>query len=356
MNANSTDGQNTGRKQIYRLIERLWSTVFLFVLLLVFAAQGVNIFSLYSLQNVVLAATLILLVGLGETFVIISGGIDISPAYVVGLVAAFAAIIMREMNASGANEVITVIVGAGAGLLFSLIPGLINGVIIALLKVPSFIVTIGTMAIAQGAVLLMNNGQPVIGLPSLAGKIGNSSLLYFTPGKGIVLFGSPAIQAGKSIGILPIPILILAAVIAVAAFVLSRTLLGQHIYAIGGNENASRRAGIPVELAQIKVYMLASLMYGFAAIIYVLRFSIASPNAGQPLLMSAVGAVFIGGASMGGGYGNVGGTVIGALIIAVLQTGLVMSAVSPFWQYIAVGIAIIVAVLFDKIKARLVRE
>ena len=140
------------------------------------------------------------------------------------------------------------------------------------------------------------------------------------------------------------------------ALILAKTIFGRHVYAIGGNLNAANLAGIPVDRVLIKVYMLAGLMYGVAGIIYVMRFSVASPYAGEPLLLSSVGAVFIGGASMGGGYGSIPGTVIGALIIAFLQTGLVMANVSPFYQYIAVGFVIIIAVLFDSYKSRFLME
>jgi ribose transport system permease protein len=341
-----------------RLLGKVWSVLFLLILLVVFSIQGASFFDVYSLQNALLASTLIMLVGIGETFVVLSGGIDISPAYVVGLSGTVGAIIMREMHAVHAEPSLIVLVGCIGGLIFSLLPGLVNGIIITKMKVPPLIVTLGTMAIAEGAVLLSNNGAPVVGLPMVVGKVGNAYLLYYHSALHRLSFLVPSGQAesGNIIGILPIPVLILGVVVLITHLVLSRTIFGQHIYAIGGNVNASRAAGIPVNKVLVKTYMVASLMYGVAGMIYVLRFSSSSPNMGEPLLLSSIGAVFIGGASMAGGYGTIVGTVVGALIIAVLQSGLVMLAVSPFWQYVAVGCVIILAVFFDQFKTKWLLE
>jgi len=349
---------NINSKSSLRFLGRSWSILFLLILIAIFAIANVKFFTLASIQNVLLAATLIMLVGTGETFVVISGGIDLSPAYVVGLSASIGAIIMRTLYAmTDLDQGLIVIIGMASGILFSIVPGFINGAIIAKLKVPSFIVTLGTMSIAEGAVFLSNNGLPVTSLPPLVGKIGNTSLFYYTSGHGFSFFRIPeGVDPRTAVAILPIPIIILAFVLIIVGFILAKTIFGQHIYAIGGNINAANLAGIPVDRALIKIYVIASLMYGIAGMVYVLRFSVASPSAGEPLLLSSVGAVFIGGASMGGGYGNISGTVIGALIIAVLQTGLVMANVSPFYQYIAVGLVIIIAVLFDSYKTRFLME
>jgi ribose/xylose/arabinose/galactoside ABC-type transport system permease subunit len=343
-------------KSIVKVLGRMWSLLFLIVLIGVFSARGVNFFTLRSLQNVLLASTLIMLFGIGETIVIISGGIDISPMYVIGLSGVFGAIVMRDMHAAQIADGLVLTVGVLAILLISILPGLVNGIIITKMKVPPLIVTIGTMAIAEGAVLMLTRGQHITGLPALVGTYGNSYLFTYVSQKGFLFFSQPTLQAQKAIGIIPLPVLILAVVATGMALLLSRTVFGQHVYAIGGNVSAARLSGIPVDKTLIKVYILASIMYGITGLVYVLRFGSASPTAGEPLLMSSVGAVFIGGASMAGGIGTIGGTVIGALIIAVLQTGLVLIKVSPFWQYIAMGLAIILAVFVDQFKERLLQE
>jgi len=348
---------NINSKSSLRFLGRSWSILFLLILIAIFAIANVKFFTLASIQNVLLAATLIMLVGTGETFVVISGGIDLSPAYVVGLSASIGAIIMRTLYAmTDLDQGLIVIIGMASGVLFSIVPGFINGAIIAKLKVPSFIVTLGTMSIAEGAVFLSNNGLPVTNLPPFVGKIGNTSLFYYTSGHGVFFRIPEGVDPRTAVAILPIPIIILAFVLIIVGFILAKTIFGQHIYAIGGNINAANLAGVPVDRVLIKVYVIASLMYGIAGMVYVLRFSVASPSAGEPLLLSSVGAVFIGGASMKGGYGSISGTVIGALIIAVLQTGLVMANISPFYQYIAVGLVIIIAVLFDNYKTRFLME
>ena len=345
-----------GRRGYLRILGKVWSILFLAVLVGIFSSRGVNFFSVMGLQNVLLAATLIMLVAMGETFVVISGGMDISPSYVVGLCGAIGAIIMRDMYAAGRAPVAAVAVGFVSALAFSLIPGLLNGVIITKMKVPPFIVTIGTMGIAEGAVFLSNGGVPVRELPPLVANIGNTYFVYHTSGHGLKMFSPPGIEGVRSLGILPIPVLMLIVVVIVMYLLLSKTKFGQHVYAIGGNVQAAKLSGIPVDRVVIKTYMVASLLYGIAGMVYVLRFASAAPNAGEPLLISSFGAVFIGGASMAGGYGTIGGTVIGALIIAVLQTGLVMLLVSPFFQYIALGCAIILAVFIDQFKAKLLQE
>ncbi len=341
---------------VLKILGRIWSLLFLIVLIIVFSSRGVNLFTLKNLQNILLASIMIMLVGIGETFVIISGGIDISPMYVVGLSGVFGAILLRDLHAAGYADGLVVVIGFAATLVISLLPGLVNGLLITKLKVPPFIVTIGTMSIAEGAVLMLTRGQHISGLPSLAGTCGNSFLATYVSEKGFSFFSQPALEGGGAIGIIPVPVLILALVATAMALLLGRTVFGRHVYAIGGNVSAARLSGIPVDRVLVKVYIIAGLMYGFAGMLYVMRFCSASPTAGEPLLMSSIGAVCIGGTSLAGGVGKVGGTVIGALIIAVLQTGLVLMGVSPFWQYIATGSVIILAVFFDQFKSRFLKE
>ncbi|MBN2322938.1 MAG: ABC transporter permease [Spirochaetes bacterium] len=350
----SKAGFDTGA--VMKVVGRMWSLLFLIVLIVVFSSRGVNLFTLKSLQNILLASIMVMLVGIGETFVIISGGIDISPMYVVGLSGVFGAILLRDLHAAGHPDTIVVIVGFVATLVISILPGFVNGLLITKLKVPPFIVTIGTMSIAEGAVLMLTRGQHISGLPALAGSFGNSYLFTHVGKKGFSFLSQPALAGGKAVGIIPIPVLILALVAFMMALLLRRTVFGRHVYAIGGNVQAARLSGIPVDRVLVKVYIMAALMYGFAGMLYVMRFCSASPTAGEPLLMSSIGAVCIGGTSLSGGTGTVGGTVIGALIIAVLQTGLVLMGVSPFWQYIATGSVIILAVFFDQFKSRFLKE
>ena len=196
---------------------------------------------------------------------------------------------------------------------------------ISRLRVPAFIGTLGMYGVARGCGFLSANGTTV--------PVNNSALL--------------AMGTGKVWGI-PIPVIITIVVVGLLHYLLSQTRFGQYTYAIGGNRQAALRAGINVRRHTLLVYMLAAACAGVAAMIYTARFSAGAAQAGEPLLLDSIAAVVIGGASLFGGSGTIIGTVIGALIIAVIQYGLVFINVEPFWQFVAVGIVIIVSVLIDQ--------
>jgi len=209
------------------------------------------------------------------------------------------------------------------------------------------------MSVAKGFAYLANDGVTVTGLPRIISDVGNYNLLYYIPNEGFTMirpegFGS----MGNLVQIMPLPVVMVIFVLILLHFILHKTLFGRYIFAIGNNSKASMFAGISIDKTLIKTYMLASLLYGIAGILYTLRFSNAAPNMGEPMLLNAIGAVFIGGTSMTGGEGRLSGTVVGALIIAILQAGLTTIGVTAFWQYVAVGVVIIVAVLFDGLKKK----
>jgi ribose transport system permease protein len=231
--------------------------------------------------------------------------------------------------------------------------GLINGAIISKLKVPAFIVTLGTSFIVRGVAYLMSENTTVIGLPADLRAYGNDALFYYIPGEGggVTFFHRPEVS-GELIrrmdAILPYPVIVAAFVVACAMFLLRRTQFGRHTYAIGGSMEAAERTGIPVDRHVIKLYILSASTAGIAGFLSTLRYTAGSAVIGDPLLLSSIAAVIIGGVSLFGGAGTITGTVIGALIIAVLTTGLVMLNVEAFWQFIVVGIVVIVAVLIDQ--------
>ena len=231
--------------------------------------------------------------------------------------------------------------------------GFINGVIIAKLKVPAFIVTLGTSFIVRGVAYLMSENSTVIGLPADIRAYGNDALLYLVggPGGGLYFLARPEVSRDllrRMDIILPYPVVMAAFVVAWAMFLLHRTRFGRHTYAIGGNMDAAIRAGIPVDRHIIRALMLSAATSGVAGFLSTLRYTAGSAVIGDPLLLSSIAAVIIGGVSMSGGSGTIIGTVIGALIIAVLTTGLVMLNVDAFWQFIVVGTVVIVAVLIDQ--------
>ena len=350
------------RKQVILTLSRVWAWVFLvgliaFFTISVFATTSgsVNFLSLRNSQNILMAITPVLLMGLGQTFVIIAAGIDLSVGWVMGLASVVSALVIRDLFAGGMAEEAAIIIGFAAGLLAALVPGLLNGVIIARLKVPPFIVTLGMSFIARGAAFLLSGGNVVGSQPPGVRSFGNESLLYIISGEGggVYFFQRPDVtgEALRQLDrVFQWPVVVTAIAVAIAVFVLHRMRFGRHTYAIGGNREAAVRAGVPVDRHIIMLYMLSALTAGLAGVLHTARFSGGSSIAGDPLLLSSIAAVVIGGVSLFGGYGSVMGTVIGALIIAVLITGLVMLNVEPFWQFVVVGIVVILAVLIDQAR------
>ena len=317
-----------------RFLAAAWSWLFLLLLLVFFeswarSAYGISfLFNGFNLQSIAMFAAVPLLLGLGQTFVIIAGGIDLSVGFVMGLAAVIMARVMQML--AGLPPGLALAAGLGAAFLIALVPGVINGLLIARLRVPAFIGTLGMYGVARGTGFLAADGTTVpVNNPWLF-EMGNARLL------GV-----------------PLPVVITIVVVLALHYVLSQTRFGQYTYAIGGNRMAALRSGINVRRHTMMIYLISAGCAGIAGMIYTARFSAGAAQAGEPLLLDSIAAVVIGGASLFGGSGTIIGTVIGALIIAVIQYGLVFIDVEPFWQFVAVGVVIIVSVLVDQSKSRL---
>ncbi len=314
-----------------------WSWLFLVLLAVFFEtwarlAYGVSfLLNPFNVQSIALFAALPLLLGLGQTFVIIAGGIDLSVGFVMGLAAVVMARVMQVLTPEA--PALALPAGILAAFLVSLLPGLINGTLISRLRVPPFIGTLGMYGVARGVGFLAANGTTV--------PVNNPWLF--------------AMGTGKWLGV-PIPIWITLALVLVMHWVLSQTRFGQYTYALGGNRIAAVRSGINVKRHTLLLYTISAGCAGVAGMVYTARFSAGAAQAGEPLLLDSIAAVVIGGASLFGGSGTIIGTVIGALIIAVIQYGLVFINVEPFWQFVAVGVVIIVSVLIDQSRTRLTGE
>jgi ribose/xylose/arabinose/galactoside ABC-type transport system permease subunit len=341
-------------------LSRIWAWVFLALMVLIFVVSvpltsggSVNFVTIPNSQNILVAIVPVLLLGLGQTFVIIAAGIDLSVGWVMSLGSVLSALAIRGAFNSGVPLFPSVLAGFAAGIGGAAIVGFVNGVVISKLKVPAFIVTLGTSFITRGVAYLMSENTTVIGLPSGIRAYGNDALFYYIGGEGggLYVLHRPEVS-GELLRhmdiILPYPVIVTAFVVAWAMFLLHRTQFGRHTYAIGGNMDAAVRSGIPVDRHIIELYMLSAATSGVAGVLSTLRFTAGSAVIGDSLLLSSIAAVIIGGVSMFGGAGTVIGTVIGALIIAVLTTGLVMLDVDAFWQFIVVGAVVIVAVLIDQ--------
>jgi ribose/xylose/arabinose/galactoside ABC-type transport system permease subunit len=350
------------QKQLVLVFSRVWAWMFLAGLIVFFAASvgiqsrgEVNFLTIRNSQNILMAIVPVLLMGLGQTFVVIAAGIDLSVGWIMGLSSVVSALVIVAFTDKGTNEPLAITIGCLAGIVAAMIPGFVNGVIIAKLRIPSFIVTLGMSFIARGIAFLLSGGNVVGGQPQGMRDLGNEALLYLISGpNGGLYFLRPPAVTGEALRqldrILQWPVVITFFLLLIMLFVLHKTQFGRHVYAVGGNREAALRAGIPVDRHMIVLYMLSAATAGLAGVLSTARFSGGSSIAGDPLLLSSIAAVIIGGVSMFGGEGSVSGTLIGALIIAVMTTGLVMLNVQPFWQYIVVGVVVILAVLIDQAR------
>lgn len=350
------------RKRLVLAVSRVWAWIFLVGLILMFTVSvsvtshgDINFLSLRNSQSILMTIVPVLLMGLGQTFVIISGGIDLSVGWVMGLVSVVSATVTVTLVSSGVGDEVAIAGGFAGGLLMAVLFGAINGTIIAKLRVPSFIVTLGMAFVARGVALVISGGNVVSGLPVGMRNFGNESLIYVVSGKGggVTFLQKPTLTGDALRGLDRVfqwPVVVAAIVLTIAVVVLARTQFGRHTYAIGGNREASLRAGVPVDRMTILIFILSAFTAGIAGCLHTARFSGGSGIAGDPLLLSSIAAVIIGGVSMLGGRGQVLGTMIGALIIAILTTGLIMLGVDPFWQFIVVGIVVILAVLIDQAR------
>ena len=277
-----------------------------------------------NLVNVVQQSTIIGVLAVGMTFVILSGGIDLS----VGSLVAFSGIVFGTVVQAG----IPLPLAALASLAVGLFCGVVNGSLITIGRLPPFIATLGMMSVARGAALMLSDGRPISGFP-----------LSFR-----------ALATGHLLGI-PIPVVIMLGLYAVAHFVLTRVTFGRYVYAIGGNEEAAALSGVNVRACKIAVYAICGLLSGVTSLLLIARLDSAQPIAGIAYELDAIAAVVIGGSSLLGGSGSVTGTLIGALIMSVLRNGLNLLGVSSYLQQVAIGTVIVVAVLVDMTLRRRAR-
>ena len=329
-----------------------WVVFFLLFLCVLFSFTGTGFLSPKTLNNILITSSPALLLAAGETFVIITGGIDLSVGFVRGLISVISAIIMRDLYAAGYSPYVAILWGIVVGIGIGLLPGLVNGILVAKFRVPPFIATLGIYGVANGFALRLSQGFPITFLPPEVGEIGNGFVAYFLPGKGYSFFKRPAGMLPEDmrnlIGVVPFAFLIALLFILIFAFILSRTPFGQHTYAIGGNIDAARRAGIPVDRHLIKVYMISSFFAALGGVMYTLRFVTGRADAGAARMLDSIAAVVIGGASLYGGTGNMIGSLIGTLIIGVLETGMVNLGLPTHNKYVYVGVILILAVLIDQ--------
>jgi ribose transport system permease protein len=293
----------------------------LILICILFAVLTPNFLTENNIVNVVRQASINIVLAAGMTFVILTGGIDLSVGSVLGLTAVIAVVVSLVPSLSWA--------AIPAALLAGLVIGVLTGMIVAYLGLPPFIVTLGTYTAIRGAAYLAAGGTTVI----------NSQINFAWIGNGYL-------------GPVPWLVIIALITIAVSAFILHGTVLGVHVYAVGGNAQAARLTGIPVPFVLIFVYGVSGLLSGLGGAMSASRLYSAQGQLGIGYELDAIAAVILGGTSFSGGIGNVFGTLVGALIIAVLNNGLTLLNVSFYWQLVIKGAVIVLAVTLDKLRTR----
>ena len=299
------------------ILDKYKSLIGLIILCVVITIVSPAFMTLSNITNIFTQVSTNAIIAIGMTFVILTGGIDLSVGSTVAISGALAASILKSTN----NIPLAILVAAITGIVI----GLINGILISKGKLQAFIVTLATMTIFRGATLVFTNGTPISKLSETFVKIGN----------------------GK-IGFIPIPVIITIVILIISIYLLTQTRFGRYLYALGGNEDSAKLSGINTNKIKTLVYMISGFVSSIAGIIIASRIGSASPNAGTSFELDAIAAVVIGGTSLSGGEGKITGTIIGALIIGVLNNGLNLMNVSPFYQSIVKGLVILIAVLLDK--------
>ncbi|MCB2292195.1 ribose ABC transporter permease [Clostridium algoriphilum] len=301
------------------MIVKYKSLVGLLVLCIVISFITPRFLSISNIKNVLTQVSVNAVIAVGMSFVILTGGIDLSVGSILAVSAAVAASIIKSTG----NLFLAIIVALAIGAVI----GFINGILISKGRIQAFIVTLATMIIFRGVTYVYTNGTPISGLGQSFSSIGNKMIL------GI-----------------PIPVVFMVIIFGIAFYVLSQTRYGRYIYALGGNEDSARLSGINTDKIKTLVYVICGATAALSGIIVTSRIGSASPNAGVGFELDAIAAVVLGGTSLIGGEGSVVGTIIGALIIGVLNNGLNLMNVSPFYQSIIKGIVILLAVMAEKKK------
>jgi ribose transport system permease protein len=283
-------------------------------------------FDVANARNIATDAAVLLVIAVGLTYVVITAGIDLS----VGAVLVFSGVVAaKTMNGMGGNNWGVILVGLAVALACGLAWGVLNGFLVAKAKIPAFIATLGTLGMALGSALLITKGVDEREVPF----------------KLIDTIGS-----GRLFGEIPYLVLIAGAVALVFGIILAATRFGRYTYAIGSNEEAVRRAGVAVDAHLIKVYALGGTLAGLAGFMSLSRFGTTTIGGHSTDNLDAIAAIVIGGTSLFGGIGTIVGTVVGVFIPAVLRNGFVIVGVQPFWQQVAVGAVLVVAVYLDQLR------
>lgn len=301
---------------------RQFSIVLVFFLIVAFFSLANQYFLTWpNWLNLVRQSSINGILAIGVTFVILTKGIDLSVGSIMAIAGMMAASLVTETNEH------FVLFGILAGLAAGAALGLVNGVLVAAVKVPPFVVTLGMLSVARGLTLIFSEGRPIPNLSAPFKWIGSGQVFY-----------------------IPVPILILFLVFVIGWTVLNYTTFGRYVYAVGGNEKAARTSGVSTKIIVGATYVISGLLAGLAGLVLTARTTAALPQAGIGYELDAIAAVVIGGTSLAGGRGSLLGTLIGALIIGTINNGMDLMGVSSYYQQVLKGTIIVVAVIADQIR------
>jgi erythritol transport system permease protein len=318
------------------LLLKLRAVLMLLLLLALFSALSPMFFTANNLSILAKHVAISALLAIGMTFVVLTGGIDLSVGSIAGLCGIVAGLLITGVSFGGATHFVSIplviLLSLGTGALI----GAWNGLLVARFSVAPFIATLGTLYIARGTALLLSGGHT---FPNLAG----------TPAHGNT--GFPFLGQSFLFGI-PTPVWLTLVITVIAGVIAARTPFGRHIYAVGGNERAARLAGIRVSRVKWITYVISGLCAGLVGLIIASQLESAHPATGESFELNAIAAVVLGGTSLMGGRGSIGGSLVGALVIGVLADGLVLLGISEFWQIVIKGVVIVLAVAVDQLQSR----
>src|SRR5690606_23316797 len=310
-------------------IQRILAFAALVLLIIFFSLSSPNFLRPQNIEGILLSTAVNGILAVGVTFVIITGGIDLS----IGTVMTLSAVITAKLVSEAGIPIPVAIIG---GILTGAIAGLINGIVIARMRVPPFVATLGMLYVAKGLSLILSNLAPI----------------YFDRSSGFTQLATGVIVQIPDVIEIPNAVLIMFGSAIVGSFILFRTVLGRYTFALGSNEEAARLSGVNTARWKIAVYTLAGVFSGLAGIVIAARLNSAQPALGQGYELDAIPAVVIGGTSLSGGEGSILGTVIGAFVISVLANGVRILSVPQEWQMVVAGAIIIIAVFLDMIRRR----
>ncbi len=310
----------------------------LIALIVVFSVLSPNFLSSQNLITISKHVAINAIIAIGMTFVVLTGGIDLSVGAIAGLSGMIAGGLIYEgliLNVFGVTIYYHVLVIILISIVVGVLVGLVNGILVTRFNVAPFIATLGTMYVCRGAAMLRSNGKT---FPNLQGKVelGNT--------------GFPILGAGRLLGV-PISVWLMILLVAIGMYLSKKTPFGRYVYAVGGNEDAARLSGIKVKKIKTLVYMVSGGCAALVGLIISSELVAAHPATGESYEMNAIAATVLGGTSLAGGRGSISGAILGAFVIGILNDGMVMVGVSSFWQTVIKGVVIVVAVIFDQLQS-----